>query len=39
MNDDQLGKANARLGIALFIVAVVIAAATIGFAYLYLALD
>lgn len=39
MNDEELGQGNVRLGIVLFVVAVVIAAATIGFAYLYLALD
>lgn len=38
MNDD-LGQNNVRLGIVLFVVAAVIFAATIGFAYLYLALD
>jgi hypothetical protein len=39
VNEKEFGRANTRLGIALFIVAAVIFAATIGFSYLYLALD
>lgn len=39
MNGDAAARETVRLGIALLIVAVVIAAATVGFAYLYLALS
>jgi len=39
VNDERAARENVRLGLALFIVAVIIMAATVGFAYLYLALS
>ena len=37
--DAELTARNNRLGLALLVIAVIIAAATIGVSYLYLALD
>ena len=39
MDEQELARRNNRLGIALFLVALAIFGATIGVAYLYLALD
>jgi hypothetical protein len=39
MNNADLAARNNRLGLALLVFAVVVAAATIGVSYLYLALD
>jgi hypothetical protein len=39
MDEQELARRNNRLGLALFLIAALIFGATIGVAYLYLALD